>query len=249
MIDPKLAGQTVLVTGAGSGIGAATARTLAELGVHELVLVDTDGAALKSLDLDCRTTLLNGDVGDPEFWAGAPLPALDGAVVNAGVTGVGPIEELSFANWRRVMATNLDGAFLSLQAALRAMRHGGSVVCVTSAASFKAEQGIGAYAASKAGLLQLARVAAKESAARGVRVNVIAPGGVETPMWESPEFDSRVAEVGRDAAFAEIAAGGTPLGRFNTPEEVARQIAFLLSAALCGNVTGTVFVSDGGYLL
>jgi NAD(P)-dependent dehydrogenase (short-subunit alcohol dehydrogenase family) len=147
------------------------------------------------------------------------------------------------------MATNLDGAFLSLQAALRRMRDSGAIVCVASAASFKAEEGIGAYAASKAGLLQLARVAAKESASRGIRVNVITPGGVETPMWESPQFDARVAEVGRDAAFKEIAAHGTPLGRFNRPDEIARQIAFLLSNESCGNVTGSVFVSDGGYLL
>nr|WP_294170554.1 SDR family oxidoreductase [uncultured Sphingomonas sp.] len=239
----------ILITGAGSGIGLATACHLAEVGATRLILADRHSAALDELDVPCATSALAGDVGDPAFWADVELPELDGAVVNAGVAGTGRITDLSFEDWRKVMATNLDGAFLSLQAALRAMGDGGSIVCVASAASFKAEQGIGAYAASKAGLLQLARVAAKESALRGIRVNVIAPGGVETPMWESPEFDRRAAEVGRDAAFREIAAQGTPLGRFNKPEEIARQIAFLLSNESCGNVTGSVFVSDGGYLL
>jgi NAD(P)-dependent dehydrogenase (short-subunit alcohol dehydrogenase family) len=241
--------QTVMITGAASGIGRATAHALAEFGAERLILADRTAEPLRALNLDCATTLLAGDVGDPAFWADADLGELDGAVVNAGVTGVGRITDLPFQEWRKVMATNLDGAFLSLQAALRATCDGGSVVCVASAASFKAEEGIGAYAASKAGLLQLARVAAKESARRGIRVNVIAPGGVETPMWDSPEFVARIAEVGRDAAFNEIAAHGTPLGRFNKPEEIARQIAFLLSNESCGNVTGSVFASDGGYLL
>ncbi len=242
-------GRTVLITGAASGIGLATACTLADLGAGLLILVDREASTLKEAELNCATTIVAGDVGNPGLWADAALPEIDHAVVNAGVAGVGRVEELSFEQWREVMATNLDGAFLSLQAALRAMRDGGSIVCVASAASFKAEQGIGAYAASKAGLLQLARVAAKESARRRIRVNVIAPGGVETPMWESPEFDARAAEVGRDAAFREIAANGTPLRRFNTPEEIGRQIAFLLSDEMCGNVTGSVLVSDGGYLL
>ena len=143
---------------------------------------------------------------------------------------------------------NLDGAFLTLQAALRAIRDGGSIVCVASAAGIKAEKGIGAYAASKAGLIQLARVAAKESAGRQVRVNVIAPGGVETPIWESTELNARIEEIGRQAAFDEIAAHGTPLKRFAKPEEIAGQIAFLLSDA-AATMTGSVLVSDGGYLL
>jgi NAD(P)-dependent dehydrogenase (short-subunit alcohol dehydrogenase family) len=136
-----------------------------------------------------------------------------------------------------------------LKAALGAIRDGGSIVGVASAAGIKPEPGIAAYAASKAGLIQLMRVAAKEAASRDVRVNAIAPGGVETPIWDAvPMFADRAREVGKDAAFAEIAALATPLKRYAKPEEIAEQIAFLLSDA-CRTVTGAVLVSDGGYTL
>jgi len=134
---------------------------------------------------------------------------------------------------------------------MRAIRStgGGSIVLTASAAGVKAERGIAAYAASKAGVIQLARVAAKEGASDGIRINVIAPGGVETPIWDSlPIFADRAQEVGREAAFAELAAMVTPLKRYAKPEEIAAQIAFLLSDE-CATVTGTVFVSDGGYTL
>jgi NAD(P)-dependent dehydrogenase (short-subunit alcohol dehydrogenase family) len=126
---------------------------------------------------------------------------------------------------------------------------GGSIVVTASAAGVKAERGIAAYAASKAGAIQLARVAAKEGAERKIRVNVIAPGGVETPIWDAvPIFADRAAEIGREAAFAELAAMATPLKRYAQPDEIAAQIAFLLSDD-CATVTGSVFVSDGGYTL
>lgn len=245
----QFAGTSTLITGAASGIGLATARHLAEHGAGRLILVDRDREMLERLRFGCETIRAVGDVSDPDLWAGLPLGELDHAVVNAGVPGVAPITDMSFEDWRRVLSANLDGAFLALQATLRALRNGGSVVCVASAAALKAERGIGAYAASKAGLVQLARVAAKEHAARKVRVNAIAPGGVETPIWESDEFKARIAEVGRDAAFAEAAGRGTPLRRFAKPEEIAVQIAFLLSNETSGTVTGSVFLSDGGYLL
>ena len=170
-------------------------------------------------------------------------------MINAGVAGAGAIADLSFEEWRRILSVNLDGGFLSLQAAMRAIRDGGSIVAVASAAGLKPEPGVAAYGASKAGLIQLARIAAKEAAARKVRVNAIAPGGVETPVWDAvPMFADRAREIGRDAAFAELAAMATPLGRYATAEEIAEQIAFLLSDQ-ASTVTGTVLVSDGGYTL
>jgi len=241
----RFTGKTALITGAGSGIGRATAELIAQEGARLLVLVDRD-SRIESLELQCPARLLVGDVADESFWNCAALDELDHAVVNAGIAATGPIESFSFDDWRRVLAVNLDGAFLTLRSALRGIRDGGSVVLVASVAGIKPEPGISAYAASKAAVIQLGRVAAKEAAPRNVRVNVIAPGGVETAIWDQvPMFADRAKEIGREAAFNEMA---TPLKHYAKPEEIAEQIAFLLSDA-CKTVTGTVFVSDGGYSL
>jgi len=122
-------------------------------------------------------------------------------------------------------------------------------VTVASAAGLKPEPGVAAYGASKAGLIQLTKVAAKEAASRRVRVNAIAPGGVETPVWDAvPMFADRAREIGREGAFKELAAMATPLGRYATAAEIAEQVAFLLSDA-AAIITGSVLVSDGGYTL
>lgn len=245
--------RTALITGAASGIGAACARLLAQRGVAHLVLTDIDGAALEALDLSCRITRIAGDVADEAHWndVAAHLDGLDHAVLNAGVASGSPIAELDFAEWRRVLGVNLDGMFLSLRAAMRAIGDGGSMVLTASISGVKAEPGTAAYGASKAGVIQLARVAAKEAAARKVRVNAIAPGGVDTPIWDqAPFFQNLVAQHGGDraAALAAMAAMATPLGRYATADEIAAQIAFLLSDA-AATITGAVLASDGGYSL
>jgi len=245
----RFKGKTALISGAASGIGKACAELLAREGAESLVLVDSNADALGALRLDCEVNRLAGDVADEELWASARFGLLDHAVVNAGVAGAAPITELGYAEWRRIVSVNLDGAFLTLQAALRAIRVGGSIVTVASAAGLKPEPGVAAYGASKAGLIHLTRVAAKEAAERRIRVNAIAPGGVETPVWDSvPMFTERASAIGREAAFAELAALATPLGRYADPAEIAEQVAFLLSDR-AATITGTVLVSDGGYSL
>ncbi len=245
-------GKTILITGAASGIGLAVARHLAAQGAARLVLVDRDATALEALALASATDAVAGDVTDEPMWEElAPrLAGLDHAVINAGVAGAAPIAQLDFAEWRRILSVNLDGAFLTLRAAMRAMAgRGGSIVATSSAAGIKAEPGVAAYGASKAALIQLIKVAAREGAADQIRVNAIAPAGVETPVWDAiPMFAERVEAIGRDAAFAELAAMATPLGRYAKPEEIAGQIAFLLSDA-AALITGTVLLSDGGYTL
>jgi NAD(P)-dependent dehydrogenase (short-subunit alcohol dehydrogenase family) len=245
----RFSAKSFLITGPASGIGRATAELIAGEGAARMILVDSDGARLEELSLGCESERLVGSVADPEFWASAEIGPIDHAVINAGIAGAGMIADLGFDEWRRILSVNLDGASLSLRATLRAMRDGGSIVIVASAAGLKPEPGVGAYGASKAGVIQLARIAAKESAARGIRVNAIAPGGVDTPVWDAvPIFADRAREIGRDAAFAELAAMATPLGRYATAEEIAEQIAFLLSH-LAATITGSVLVSDGGYTL
>jgi NAD(P)-dependent dehydrogenase (short-subunit alcohol dehydrogenase family) len=243
----------VLVTGAASGIGAATATLLAASGARKLILVDTDEDRMRdhAFTLPCERQLIVGDVAEESLWTQADLTGLTHAVVNAGIGAGAPIDESSFAQWREVMTVNLDGAFLTLQAAMRAMKgQGGSIVLTASAAGIKAEPGIAAYGASKAAVIHLARIAAKEGAASGIRVNSIAPGGVETPIWSKvPFFPGLVEQMGsEEAAFKAMASVGTPAGRFARAEEIAGQIAFLLSDE-AAFVTGACLVSDGGYTL
>jgi 2-keto-3-deoxy-L-fuconate dehydrogenase len=242
-----------LITGAASGIGAATATRLAQNGVKKLILVDRDEDRLRDFgfSLPCERQPIIGDVADPELWTHADLTGLTHAVVNAGIGAGAPIADLPFEEWRRVMSINLDGAFLTLQAAMRAMQgNGGSIVLTASVAGIKAEPNIAAYAASKAGVIQLARVAAKEGAPSGIRVNTIAPGGVETRIWtELPFFADLVASTGsEEAAFKAMGSTSTPLSRFASAEEIASQIVFLLSDA-SAFTTGACLVSDGGYSL
>ncbi|MFP2931074.1 SDR family NAD(P)-dependent oxidoreductase [Pyxidicoccus sp. 3LG] len=249
---PQFSHRTALVTGAASGIGLAVAQQLAAEGAARLILVDLASEALEAVSLPCAVDRVAGDVRDEAFWEGlaSKLVGLDHAVVNAGVAGAALIVDHGFDEWRRILSVNLDGAFLTLRAAMRAMRgRGGSIVATASAAGVKPEPGVAAYGVSKAALIHLVKVAAKEGAADRIRVNAIAPGGVETPVWDAvPMFAGRVAQVGRDAAFAELAAMATPLGRYARPEEVARQIGFLLSDD-CALMTGATLLSDGGYTL
>lgn len=248
----NFSGRTILITGAASGIGLATAQALADDGAARLVLSDVDGAALDRVDLPCAVERIVGDVRDEAYWdaAATQLVGIDHAVIGAGVAGGGTIADLTLEEWQRVVSVNLDGAFLSLRAAMRAIRDGGSIVLIASAAGVKAEAGIAAYAASKAAVIQLAKVAAKEGAPRGVRVNAIAPAGVETPIWDGMAFfDDLVAKEGsRAAAFAAMAGMATPLRRYAKAEEIAAQMAFLLSDA-SAFTTGSVLVTDGGYTL
>lgn len=247
------AGKTALITGAASGIGAACARWLDAHGIAKLILVDLDSVGLAALQLSCEVERRRGDVSVPEFWREleAGTARLDHAVVNAGIAAGAPIAMERFEQWRRILGVNLDGAFLTLSTAVRLMLkggRGGSAVVLGSVTGVKPMAGTGAYGASKAALTHLAKIAALENAKDGIRVNAIAPGGVDTPIWDKDDtFSQLAADQGRDAAIAGFASG-TPLGRFATPDEIAATIGFLLSDE-AGNITGAVLSSDGGLAL
>lgn len=250
-IVQDFAGRSALVTGAASGIGAACAKALAARGAARLFLVDVDAAGLDALDLPGEVHRITGSVADEALWQALEprLTGLDHAVVNAGIGAGGPLAGLSLAEWRRVMAVNLDGAFMTLATSLRAMEgKSGSVVVVASVTGLKPVPGIGPYGVSKAAVAHMARIAAAENAKAGIRVNAIAPGGVDTAIWESGEdFKASVAAIGREATIKAMAKT-TPLGRFATSGEMADSILYLLSDA-AANITGHVMVSDGGFTL
>ena len=130
---PDFTQAIVLITGAASGIGAATATRLAEAGARKLILLDRDEDRLRdfAFTLPCERQIKIGDVADAQLWEREDLTGLTHAVVNAGIGEGGAIADMAFADWRRVMAVNLDGAFLTLQAAMRAMRDTGGAIVLT----------------------------------------------------------------------------------------------------------------------
>lgn len=245
-----------MITGAASGIGLATARLFAARGAT-LVLVDRQDLPGDALPDGARPALFRKmDVADDGAWCALEgelrerFGGLHALVANAGVADGAPMIDMTFERWRRVLAVNLDGAFLSLRAGLRLVRDGGAMVLTASAAGLKADPGVSAYGTSKAGALHLMKVAAKEGAPRRIRVNAVAPGGVETPIWNDvPFFIDLVKQHGSErGAFDAMAAMATPLGRYARPEEIAAHIAFLLSDD-ARSITGAVLTVDGGYTL
>lgn len=265
-MDPSLASHTALISGAASGIGRATALRLAAEGV-KVALADRDLTGAESAAEAIRSAggtalALALDVTSEPQWdaALATLLAtwggLDIAVLAAGISQGAPVTDLTLEDWRRVMAVNLDGCFLGLRAAARAMKghatatREGRIVLVSSASGRKATPGASAYAASKAGVSMLARSAALELAGDHIRVNAVLPGGVRTALWESMPFfqDLVKAEGGLEAAWRAMEAGSPGPGqrRFAAPEEIAEGIRFLVSDA--GRfATGVELVLDGGY--
>jgi len=254
----RIRGKAALVTGAASGIGRATAILFAREGARVLAAdLDPAGAAVVA---SIRTGggeahFVRHDVTDEVSWLdaiGAALEAfgrLDILVNNAGIAFAKPVGEMTLAEWRRVMAVNLDGVFLGTREAVRVMRRtgGGAIVNMSSASGLVGSPLASAYCASKGAVRLFTKAVALEVAGDGIRVNSIHPGGVRTPIWAKADFwPGLVAKSGNeDAAFQALAAGA-PLGRLADPEEIAEAILYLASDA-SKFMTGSELVIDGGY--
>jgi NAD(P)-dependent dehydrogenase (short-subunit alcohol dehydrogenase family) len=240
----RLHGKAVLVTGGASGIGAAVAKRLAAEGAR-VVAADlvSPGASPEgdfALPEPGGIAALRMDVADEaSVTAGfARLDALDGLFHGAGIAQDVPFLDTPVELFDRMIAVNLRGTFLVGQAAARLMRkRGGAIVNVASVSGMRGNVGRSAYGASKGGVVLLSQVMAVDLAAENIRVNVIAPGPIETPM---------VTAVHAPAMRA-VWESHVPMRRYGTPEEVANAALFLLSDE-SSYMTGHVLAVDGGFL-
>jgi NAD(P)-dependent dehydrogenase (short-subunit alcohol dehydrogenase family) len=247
-----LAGKVVLITGAASGIGRATCLLARDEGARGIVATDRDGDGLSALETELKAggadmATVVGELCDGELPArlvGAATDAFggfDAAVNNAGIRGrLLPIAEMDDAVFEEVIDVNLRAVYRCLRAQLPHLyaRGGGSVVNVASATLFGVSPGLGPYAASKMGVLGLSKVASKEAGHHNVRVNVVAPGRTDTPLFRS----HALGDSPQDAAAL---VAPIPLGRFAEPIELAQAIVFLCSDR-ASFINGSTLVVDGG---
>ena len=244
----RLRGKVAIVTGAGSGIGRATALRVAAEGA-KVVVNDLNGEAAARVAKEIEAAggsaaAFPADVADPRAVealvreAGARFGRLDVLVNNAAAVIPGPVEAIADEDWRRTQAVTLDGVFYGMRAALPVMaaQGGGSIINIASGAAVAGEPGLAAYGAAKAAVVNLTKTASVENAARGVRVNTILPGPIETP----PLLAAVEATGGRAGWERQI-----PCGRLGRPEEMAA-VALFLASDDASYVHGAAIIADGG---
>jgi 3-hydroxybutyrate dehydrogenase len=258
----ELPGKVALVTGAASGIGLEIARTFARAGAAVAIAdiaIDAAREAATSIEDDGgRAVAIEMNVADERSVdAGvertiASLGGLDILVSNAGVQHIAPIHELSFDDWRRVVAIHLDGAFLTTRAALRYMyahHRGGTIVYIGSVHSKEASPLKAPYVSAKHGMLGLCRTVAKEGSAFGVRANVICPGFVRTPLVDR-QIPEQAAALGISEAdvVKNVMLKETVDGEFTTTQDVADCALFLAAFPTSALNGQSIVVSHGWHM-
>jgi len=255
----QLTGKTAIVTGAASGIGKEIARQFVRQGAKVAIAdlnIDAAQAAADEMNASGNSTLaVQMDVtSENQVNAGiglvcSEMGGVDILVSNAGIQIVAPVDEYAFADWKKMLAIHLDGAFLTTRACLQRMyaqKRGGSIIYIGSVHSKEASKLKAPYVAAKHGLIGLAKVVAKEGADHGVRANVICPGFVRTPLVEKqiPE-QARELGISEEDVVRNVMLKETVDGEFTTLDDVARCATFLASFPSNALTGQSIVVSHG----
>ena len=261
-MSQQLAGKVAYITGSASGIGRAIASLYAQEGA-KVVIADMNKAAADAAAQEIKAA--GGDaigvavdvtheeqVNASVEEAVAAFGGIDILISNAGIQIVNPVEQFSFADWKKMLAIHLDGAFLTTRACLKhmyAQGRGGSVIYMGSVHSKEASKLKAPYVTAKHGLIGLAKTVAKEGAAHGVRANVICPGFVRTPLVEK-QIPEQAKELGitEDEVIKNVMLKETVDGEFTTVDDVAR-VALMFAAFPTNALTGQSMVVSHGWFM
>ncbi|MDQ3231728.1 MAG: SDR family oxidoreductase [Pseudobdellovibrionaceae bacterium] len=240
-------GKVAVITGGSTGIGLATGRYLAAKGAHVILVARSEGDLIRAQQsIQGQVSIVPGDVSQPGsirtlFQKISRItPTIDHLFVNAGIASFAPISDTSEELFDSLIDVNLKGAFFSIKEALPIFANGGSIVLNTSVMNVKGFPGSSVYASTKAALRSLARSLSADLHERGIRVNAVAPGPIETPIYEKLGMPQDHLD-----AFSQQVQQMVPLKRFGTPEEVAPAVAFLLSEE-SSYLVGVEIAVDGG---
>lgn len=252
-------GKLALVTGAGSGIGAAIATDLSDQGA-DLLLTDIDGPAIEGLAEKLRpcgaaVSCLAGDCAslihlDHLAERAEELRGrVDITVVNAGTFSFETFPDVTPEGFDKVLQLNLRGAFFLIQRISRMIPSGGRIITIASVSGVHGKSLSPAYAASKAGLIAITRNLAPTLAARGITINAVAPGLIDTPLNAALDHQMGVVKAGLPpGAFIGKLSAGIPAGRLGTVTEVAAAVSFLASEK-AGYITGETMIISGGWVI
>ena len=229
----KLAGKTALITGGNSGIGLATARLFVAEGAQVAITgrdqqtLDEAVAELGSAAQGYRADVTAAEDRERLFAGIAKsFGKLDIVFANAGISGRTPTGATDEAVFENVVHTNLNGAFFTVNSAVPLMNDNGSIIFNGSVHNYLGQPGVAAYAATKGGLVSMARAIAADLAPRGIRVNVVAPGATKTPIWKRGRANATAEE---SAKVSDFFSSAVPLARWGEPEDLAKAVLFLAS--------------------